>query len=100
MKEESGMTNNEPGRPEEIAGKAQNAKAGAMLIADDGRELYVDGLDEWDEDVVGARLTLIGVVRRQGFYPEAGIDEGGELIQGMVGTPLVLQLTKPVQKRG
>jgi hypothetical protein len=87
------------GRAEVISGTARNAKAGAMLFADDGRQLYVEGIEEWESDLRGKRLTLTGVVRRKGFYPEAGEDEGGELTQGMVGTPLVLQLTEPFKRQ-
>jgi hypothetical protein len=95
---ESGSDEGRPLLPESISGEARNARAGAVLLADDGRELYVRGLDEWDEDVLGTRLTLTGVARREGFYPEAGVDESGQLVQGMVGIPLVLELTEPVQK--
>lgn len=85
------------GRPETISGKAANAKAGAVLLADDGREMYVEGLASWGRERVGKRVTLTGVVQREGFYPEAGVDEHGLEVQGMVGTPLVLRLTEPVE---
>jgi hypothetical protein len=96
---ESGSGESAGGRPEVISGTARNARAGAVLLADDGRHLYVEGLDSWDADLLGKRLTLTGVVRRGGHYPAGGVDEDGLLVQGMVGTPLVLQLTEPIRRR-
>jgi hypothetical protein len=88
------------GRAETISGKAENAKAGAVLVADDGRELYVEGLSAWGRESIGKRVTLTGIVQRKGIYPEARADADGQEQQGMVGTPLVLRLTEPFEGAG
>lgn len=84
--------------PQTIRGTADNAKAGALLLADDGRVLYVAGMLEWDDDLIGKRVTLTGIVRRQGVAPQIR-EVDGVTLQGMAGTPLVLELTEPYEKK-
>jgi hypothetical protein len=97
------MENSEPradestGQAVSISGIAENAKAGAVLTTGDGRTIFVEGLEGWDDQVLGTSLTLTGILRRKNIYP--GIKVGGGLTsQGMSGTPLVLELSQPYRK--
>ncbi len=83
------------GQPEVISGIAQNAKAGAVVVDDDGSPTYVEGLGNWPEKLKNQKVTLTGIVRRKGIYPEVQ-EIYGEEMQGMVGTPRVIQLTEPL----
>jgi len=80
-----------------VSGKAYNAKAGAVLMIDEDTPVYIEGMDEWDDDMVGKKVKLTGVLRPKQIYPEVDT-EGGIISQGMSGTPMVLQLTKPYKK--
>jgi hypothetical protein len=86
----------ESGQVETVTGTARDAKAGAALVADDGRTMYVEGKSSWDEGVSGRRVTLTGVVRRKQIYPQPR-QVGGMTTQGMTGTPLVIRLTEPFE---
>src|SRR4026209_666321 len=81
--------------PEAISGTAKNAKAGAVLVADDGNPTYVEGLSEWPDHLKNKRLRLVGVVERKTIFPAVQEVEGGE-IQGMVGVPRVIRLPEPL----
>jgi hypothetical protein len=95
MAPDAADTGDLPGTPERIAGTAYNAKAGAVLRADDGRMMYVEGLQEWDDDVVGTPVTLTGIVSVKKIFPDPIVD-GGMIGQGMVGETLVLTPTEPM----
>lgn len=95
MADDKSELNDAEGEPEVISGIAENAKAGAVLVAPDGSPTYVEGLSEWPENLLNKRVTLTGVVQRQSIFPPVQEVEGGE-IQGMVGIPRVITLTKPL----
>lgn len=81
-------------QPVTITGKAENGKAGAVITIDDNHMVFVEGLREWEKDVLGTTVTLTGILRRKSIYP--GIRrEGGMTSQGMAGIPLVLELSEP-----
>lgn len=95
------MTDDKPGlndvdgEPEVISGTAENAKAGAVLVAGDDSLTYVEGLSRWPENLMNKRVTLTGIVRRRAIFPAVQEVEGGEM-QGMVGIPRVIELTEPL----
>jgi hypothetical protein len=44
-----------------VVGKAENAKAGAIVISkDDQKMYYVDGLDFWDKKIIGKMVKVKG----------------------------------------
>ena len=62
------------GRKITLEGKAANAKAGALLLSEDGREIWIDGRDEWPAGLAGAgaqarRLRVTGTVIRRDDLP-------------------------------
>ena len=71
-----------------LEGRAENAKAGAMVIADDGRAVYVDGLEDgWPADVAKKRVRVTGVLREEKRIPDPGTDP---ITAGAHGTQTVL----------
>ena len=79
-----------------VEGTARNAAAGAMLkVAGYGRPIYIDGLDSWDEDLVGCALEVTGVLRARdaqvpegGDEPEHGLDTATFVLDGAEWTPV------------
>jgi hypothetical protein len=70
-----------------IEGIARNAKAGALLRPDDGEAVFIAGRPAWDEDELGTRMRLTGMLSRHEVYPPAV--PGG---QATSGAPLVLEV--------
>jgi hypothetical protein len=83
--------------PVTITGTAENAKAGAVLVGDDGRTVYVAGMPEWPKDVYGKKLKLTGTLLRKKIFPTAE-DAGAPGQQRMSGIPLVIELSRPYEK--
>ena len=67
---------------ETLTGTAQNAKAGAVLVAEDGRTLYIPGLSGWPEGVDGQAIIVTGVVGSEHFVPVAVQAPDGSWSQG------------------
>jgi hypothetical protein len=80
-----------------ISGKAYNAKAGAVLMIDNDTPVYIEGMREWGDDMIGKKVELTGVISRAQIYPEAK-SEDGIISQGMSEAPMVLRLTEPYKK--
>jgi hypothetical protein len=72
-------------RAEQIAvtGLAQDAKAGAVLSLDDGRVLYVSGLDAWPAGVAGLRVAAEGTLVVAARLPRATQGDDGAWSQGV-----------------
>lgn len=66
-----------------IQGTARDAKGGAVVVADDGRVLYVGGLDGWPDGISGTRVVVTGQVVRKHHLPVAGQGPDGGWSQGV-----------------
>lgn len=77
-----------------VVGKAQNAASGAVVAADDGRVLYVGGLDAWPDALLGARVEVRGRLVRRKLAPDPTPGPGGEQRHGMVGESDVLDAAR------
>lgn len=91
------MTDESQEQETTISGKAENLKAGAVLMIDENTPVFIEDMDEWDDDMIGKTIKLTGVLRRKQIYPEIKT-EGGIISQGMSGVPMVLRLTEPYKK--
>jgi len=78
---------------ETLTGTAQNAKAGAVLVAEDGRTLYIPGLSGWPEGVGGQAIIVTGVVGSESHVPVAIQAPDGTWSQGKqeAGADLVIR---------
>lgn len=74
-----------------ILGKAENAKAGAIVISDkDTKMYYVGTLGSWPDSILGKKVKVTGVLIIEEI---PAIAPGEELRQQITGTKLTL--TKP-----
>ena len=78
-----------------LSGKAYNAKAGAVLVLDDETPVYIEGMNAWEDEMIGQTIELTGILQSSQAYPQAEEDENGMIIQGMSEMPASLRLTKP-----
>lgn len=69
-----------------IIGVANNAKMGGIILTEDNDLFYIDGVDSWDDGVVGKKVKVTGTLKEETFKEEDLKNEKGEWIQGMVGT--------------
>jgi hypothetical protein len=66
-----------------IIGKAENAKAGAMVVSkSDNKGYYIAGIASWDERIVGKTIKVQGKLFIEEFKKQP---EGEPITQHMVG---------------
>ena len=76
------------GKAVTLDGKAANAKAGAVVVQDDGNAVYVDGLENgWPAELANKRVRVTGVLRSEKRIPDPGTDP---ITAGAHGTQSVL----------
>lgn len=72
-----------------LRGIARNAKAGAVVVTDDGLVVYLEGLDGWPEAISNRKVEVSGLLREKKHIPDPV--RSGELAQGAWGEQLVLE---------
>jgi hypothetical protein len=75
------------GKTVQITGVAQNSKASAMLLFDDGSKIFCSGPQtHWPDDLIGKRITVTGrpFVSKTAIFPSATQDKDGNWSQGIV----------------
>jgi hypothetical protein len=73
-----------------VEGAARNAKGGAVVVADDGRVLYVAGLESWPAELDGRRVAVTGRVESRPGSPEPLVDDAGQHSAGASGPQTVI----------
>jgi hypothetical protein len=73
-----------------VVGKAADAASGAIVQADDGRVLYIGGLDAWPTGLLGKRVEVRGRLERRKLAPDPTPGPDGAQRHGMVGHSDVL----------
>ena len=73
-----------------IRGRAENAKGGAVVITDTMGVVYIDGVDSWDDDVVGKDVVVKGEIFHGKQIPDPVVDEDGAISTGAAGIQTVL----------
>jgi len=63
------------------SGTANNRKGGAV-ISTDSTDLWVEGMDYWNDDIAGKSIQYDGDIRVQDDNP-VFLDTGGVLVQGI-----------------
>lgn len=77
------------GKPVTLEGRAANAKAGAILLTDDGDAIYLEGLDSWPDTVNGKRVRATGILRHEKIIPDP--DTGPLKSAGAFGDQTILE---------
>lgn len=75
----------------ELEGVARDAKGGAVLVADDGRVVYLEALPSWPEAVEGTRVRASGILARMKYIPSPAVADDGAISQGAEGLQDVLR---------
>lgn len=75
---------------DELRGVAENAKGGAVIACDDGRVVYVDGLDAWPAEALRKRVIARGRLERTNYIPDPTVAEDASVSAGAEGLELVL----------
>jgi len=76
-----------------LKGTAKDAKAGAVIVVDDGRVVYLEGLDSWPNGSLNKRVEAKGVLVSKKFIPDP-VNENGDICQGAEGDQLVIERPK------
>ncbi len=66
-----------------VEGEAQDARAGAVVITDDGATWFVAGLESWPSGVRGQRVTVVGRPSQARTFPEATVAPDGSRTAGV-----------------
>ncbi len=74
-----------------VVGAARDAKGGAVVFADDGRVLYVDGLDSWPAAIRGQRVAVTGRIVERPLAPGPLTSDAGEHYAGATGAQTVIE---------
>jgi len=77
-----------------IVGVAENAKWGAIVLGEDKKTYYIDGLDSWDDSYYKKKVKVSGKLSKTEHKAEDLKNEKGEHVQGMVGTQLIITEAK------
>jgi hypothetical protein len=76
--------------PTQLAGRAENAKGGAVLILDDGAVIYILGLESWPDPLWRKRVQVSGRFGQEKLFPDPR-PLGEPQVQGAHGDQLVLE---------
>jgi hypothetical protein len=74
-----------------IQGVAMNASLGAILMTEDDTPVYLDGIQEWEVELVRKELLVTGVLRYKSIAPTATVDSEGRVSHGVGGDNYVLE---------
>jgi hypothetical protein len=74
-----------------IRGVAQNAKAGAALVTEDDRVVYIKGRLAWPESRVGKPMVIEGILHLETVFPEVKVEDDA-ISQGLSGRQLVIEV--------
>lgn len=59
-----------------VSAVAHNAKAGAVIMTDCNEVIYIRGLKEWQDAMIGKRVLIDGILRRGRIYPDVKVEAG------------------------
>jgi hypothetical protein len=74
-----------------IEGKAEDAKACAVVVLDSGDVVYIAGVDSWPSEILGRRVKVTGVLKRKKLIMDPVTGADGGISQGAWGKQTVLE---------
>ena len=76
-----------------INGTTANTKAGAIVLTEDQRAIYILGLNSWPEEKLGQTITITGFLEQtKGHVPATTTNNSGEITQGVSKSDMHLTL--------
>lgn len=81
-----------------LKGIALDAKAGAVLKLSNGEIVYLENLAFWDDDLVQKEVSVAGKLVEKKYIPDPHTAENGAKSAGAIGTQLVLEEVKILEK--
>lgn len=72
----------------EIRGRAEDAKAGAVVVCDDGRVVYIEKLSCWPDSLRKKRVVATGKLVEKKYIPDP---QENPITQGAYGTQTLLE---------
>ena len=73
-----------------LNGIARDAKGGAVLVIEETAPVYIEGLASWTLELLGMKISVSGLLKKEKIIPDPVIGENGGISQGAVGTQFVL----------
>ena len=77
-----------------IRGTSQNASHGAVVITESDTPVYINGIQEWDNCIVGKPIIVTGTLRRRSLVPKVSSSANGEVSHGIDGKSYILDNPK------
>lgn len=74
-----------------VRGTAFDAHAGAVVVTDDGDQMFIEGLPYWSKQDRGKAVEVSGTLRSQKLAPDPTVDADGVPSHGMMGSQLTLE---------
>lgn len=74
-----------------LRGVAADAKSGAVVQTDDGKTVYVDGLERWPAELAGHRVEVVGRLAQRKLIPDPVVSDAGEQSAGAHGAQDVIE---------
>lgn len=79
------------GKTVDLCGKAEDAKAGAVLMTKEGYVIYLLNMAQWPGEVVEKAVCVKGKLRRMKYLPDPQQSIDGALSQGAEGKQYVIE---------
>jgi len=74
-----------------ILGTAHDAFLGAIILTESDIPVYVSGLEEWDDIILGRNIEAKGLLKKRTIGPEPVVDADGAISHGIEGLQYVLE---------
>jgi hypothetical protein len=87
-------TKSNAGKHVVLRGTARNAKGGAVIVAGDGKPVYIEHLDSWSDETLGSEVEVRGLLVSKKHIPDPVVDADGAISQGAWGDQDVLRGAK------
>jgi len=68
---------------------AANGKAGALITIQE-QPVYIEGMERWNESLLGRKVTVEGVLRQEVIFPQVG-SSSDIPVQGMSGAAFYIE---------
>jgi len=79
------------GKEVTLVGQALWSKAGPGIFLQDEIFIFIEGIDDWSEELQENQVVVKGVLLEEKVIPDVVIDTNGAISQGALGKQLILR---------